>query len=862
MNQSRLAAALFPPFPCDALLTRKRWFYPTLKDMKNIITGCFALLLMSAGPAAFAQNDVTTEQADEQLARWEESLDELELELEDVEIDEVKAAVIKEKANASRTEAQSCIAAETAKIEQLESDLTLLGEDPIEPDELAAGENDLGDQEIEEQADDFYLRRLAMTNSITQLTVRVKECRFLILRSERIADRAAATQQALSAARLGSQGERFFTVLLDAIKQPTKLYERVKTAFSRDLERGRMDKSRILQLSGGVLLGGLIGWLLGNWQLRWSRKQRGRGGEPTLLTVLSRHSYDYLPLLLSGTIGTALLFIYFAPDATSSLLFRLAFALLAFSIARIIIRWLVGPYSPGANFLVSPELPGMIDRRLVFLVSACLLSVVTLGFKTYAGTASSDSILARAVVVLFICSALIWLVSAAREIPSMRGKLLPLRALLSLAAIASVVSEFAGYRNLTNHLITACLISLGAGLVLWTLLWLLKTLVRGLTHGTSALSYQMRSWMGMRPSETRSELGWLRLILSFALWIWFASQLISAWDTTGNLLPAIKTQLAQGIPLGGETTLVLTDMVIGLGTFGALLLLTAWIKARLSTRWLRDTGMDRGSREAVVTLSGYVGFVIAMIVGLTTAGVDFKSLALVVGALSLGIGFGLQNIVSNFVSGLILLFERPIKSGDYVSVGELEGSVKQIRIRSTEIETQDRQTVIVPNSELVATQVTNWVLHDSHGRLRLMIGVAYGSDTEKVREILQNVASEHPEVLTKGPTPKPRALFVNFGDSSLDFELRVWIRQIEKRYVVTSDINFAIDKAFREADIEIPFPQRDLHVKSWSNDVHIEAEQEDAQFEEESDTPKETDGDSTKKSQQKKEKQKNRKSKK
>ena len=183
------------------------------------------------------------------------------------------------------------------------------------------------------------------------------------------------------------------------------------------------------------------------------------------------------------------------------------------------------------------------------------------------------------------------------------------------------------------------------------------------------------------------------------------------------------------------------------------------------------------------------------------------------------------------------MFERPIKSGDYVSVGELEGSVKQIRIRSTEIETQDRQTVIVPNSELVSAQVTNWVLHDTHGRLRLTIGVAYGSDTEKVRDILQNVASEHPEVLTKGPTPKPRALFVAFGDSSLDFELRVWIRQIEKRYVVTSDINFAIDKAFRKADIEIPFPQRDLHVKSWSNDVNFDAEQDDADFPEQPEDP-------------------------
>lgn len=812
-------------------LIRQPWSPGPLRRLRLASHAVLAAVLSVLAATSYAQSELP-ESTDEQLAQWEERLDTLETQLNDPAIDETQAAAIKTQANASRAEAQTCINEEQAKIDQLESDLALLGEDPIEPDELASGENDVGEEEIVGEADDLYLRQLAMTNAMTQLQVRVKECRFLVLRSDRIGTRAADIQQALSAARLGSQGPRFFAVLLAEIKQPGQLYARARSAVATDLERGRMETSRIVQLASAMLVAALIGWLLGNWLLRWSRKQRGRGGEPTVTTVLARHSHDYLKWLLSGLVGTALLFIYFAPDAADSLFFRIAVAILTFAVARIVIRWMVGPYSPGASFLVSPELPSMISQRLLFLVSTILLSMIVLGFDSYEGTANTgaDQILLRSLIVLLMASALIWLVSAARDIPTMRGKLLPLRALLTLAAFAAVIAEFAGYRNLANHLITACLISLGSGLVLWTLLWLLKTLVRGLTHGTSAVSYQMRSWMGMRPSETRSELGWLRLILSFALWTWFAAQLISAWDTTGNLLPAIKNQISQGIPLGGETTLILTDIIVGLAIFGLLLLVTTWMKARMSTRWLRDTGMDRGSREAVVTLSGYVGFVVATIVGLTTAGVDFKSLAFVVGALSLGIGFGLQNIVSNFVSGLILLFERPIKSGDYISVGALEGSVKQIRIRSTEIETLDRQTVIVPNSELVATQVTNWVLYDTHGRLRLVIGVAYGSDTERVKEILESVASEHPDVLTKGPTPKPRALFMAFGDSSLDFELRVWVRQIEKRFQITSDINFAIDRAFREADIEIPFPQRDLHVRSWSNDLQMDTEQGDAEF--------------------------------
>ena len=172
----------------------------------------------------------------------------------------------------------------------------------------------------------------------------------------------------------------------------------------------------------------------------------------------------------------------------------------------------------------------------------------------------------------------------------------------------------------------------------------------------------------------------------------------------------------------------------------------------------------------------------------------------------------MQEIASNFVSGLILLFERPIRAGDFVTVGDIHGFVRSIRIRATEIETLDNQNVLVPNSELISGRVTNWVLRDPYGRLLLNVGVAYGSDVERVRDILESVAREHPEVITDGSAPAPRALFMGFGDSSLDFELRSRVKHIERRFSIKSDLNFAVDKAFREAGVTIPFPQRDLHI--------------------------------------------------
>jgi small-conductance mechanosensitive channel len=224
--------------------------------------------------------------------------------------------------------------------------------------------------------------------------------------------------------------------------------------------------------------------------------------------------------------------------------------------------------------------------------------------------------------------------------------------------------------------------------------------------------------------------------------------------------------------------------------------------------------MGQGARDAVVTITGYIMFLIALLAGMSAAGFDFGNIAIIAGALSVGIGFGLQNIVNNFVSGLILLFERPVRKGDWVVVNGTEGVVKDIQIRSTRIETFDRSDVIVPNSELISNQVTNWVLSSSSGRAVIPVGVAYGTDTELVRDTLLKVAEESDDVAKTSYLPEPKVLFREFGDSSLNFELRVFLHNVDSRLSVISDLNFAIDKAFREAGIEIPFPQRDLHVRS------------------------------------------------
>lgn len=252
---------------------------------------------------------------------------------------------------------------------------------------------------------------------------------------------------------------------------------------------------------------------------------------------------------------------------------------------------------------------------------------------------------------------------------------------------------------------------------------------------------------------------------------------------------------------------ILTGIVVlVLGYF-----ITRWFQAWLDGSVMARSRMDTGVRNSIRTAIGYVGVAIAALIGISAAGIDLSNLALVAGALSLGIGFGLQNIVSNFVSGLILLVERPFKAGDWIVAGAVSGTVKKISVRATEIETFQRQTVILPNSELINAAVGNWTHKNSLGRLEIPVGVAYGSDVRRVHGILMDIARSHPLVLKN---PEPFVHFANFGDSSLDFEVRVYLADILRQLEVQNDIRFAIVEAFDKEGIEIPFPQRDLHLRS------------------------------------------------
>jgi small-conductance mechanosensitive channel len=246
----------------------------------------------------------------------------------------------------------------------------------------------------------------------------------------------------------------------------------------------------------------------------------------------------------------------------------------------------------------------------------------------------------------------------------------------------------------------------------------------------------------------------------------------------------------------------------------ALTLASHFTMLLLQKRVLTLMPLAIGQQYAVARMISYLVFVLGLIVGLQSLGLNLSSLVVVGGALGIGVGLGLQAIVSNFVAGLILLLEQPIKLGDRIEVGNTYGDVVRLRGRSTWIRTNDNVVIIVPNSEFINQRVTNWTANDRQVRISLRVGVSYDSDPNGVREVLLMVTKSHRDILAD---PSPEVIFIELGESSLNFELRVWtIQQVQTPTRLKSDLYFAVFEAFRKEGIEIPFPQRDLHIRSIS----------------------------------------------
>ncbi|WP_292326981.1 mechanosensitive ion channel domain-containing protein, partial [Mesorhizobium sp.] len=315
-------------------------------------------------------------------------------------------------------------------------------------------------------------------------------------------------------------------------------------------------------------------------------------------------------------------------------------------------------------------------------------------------------------------------------------------------------------------------------------------------------------WLTANSSYDETALDQLGLVVSIAINLMivlvFLPLILLMWGFQPGDIQAWAYKLATGVTIG-SVTISFTGILSGIVVFVIGYFLTRWFQGWLDGSVMARGRVDAGVRNSIRLAVGYAGVAIAGLVGVSAAGIDLSNLALVAGALSLGIGFGLQNVVSNFVSGLILLAERPFKVGDWIVAGDTTGTVKKISVRATEIETFQRQSVILPNSTLINNAVGNWTHRNKLGRVDIKVGVAYGSDVKRVHALLLEIARSHPLVLKN---PEPFVLFANFGAAALEFEIRVFLADILNGNIVQNDIRFAIFDEFNSEHIEIPSTPR------------------------------------------------------
>jgi len=749
------------------------------------------LILMTMSSNINAQIDAN--QAISELSILQESLSQSE-------INERMIKDTREKAIDIRTDALSCVNQIEPQVETLKLEVEAL--EQISPD-------------VDIQ---IYERLSESRSQLSAEDAKLKNCSLTVVRSSRIIDLSNKLLNELTTELLSEKNEDIF----DAIATLPAQLKQLPDLFFNDTAIRRITNETLFLLILFLILGFSFGYFFGDQikRIQYSDpfKSIDRSVILKLRALFKPFGRVQSPILF-GSLGiSAAIALSLSISPSDSWIIRLGLSPFLASMLYLLINWITGPFSPASIDENSvSDAAKHLKQRLKFFSLIVIITYIVFGPEWLGSELASDQPLMRITLVSLMIFALIPVLNRSTSLFMEDGQYGVIRFMGYSALALSFISELSGFHNLSSFILNGFILTLFSTYLLWSLLALTENTVSWINGSTNLIGIRIRSAMDLTRDAGKSKLGIYQLFFDASFWIIYLSILIRVWDPTGTLVETLSSYATDGIPMG-DIRVIPTNILAGIIAFTILAGLTGWIKRWIDKRWLRQITPDRGARDALVTVVGYTGFTISVLVGLSISGVNVTGIAVVAGALSVGIGFGLQAIANNFVSGIILLFERPIKAGDFVSVGDVEGFVKKISIRATEIETLDNQDMLIPNSELVSGRVTNWVLHNPYGRLIVKIGVAYGSDIEKVAAILEDAGNQHKQVISDGRASPPKALFMGFGDSSLNFELRVRIVDIKRRYDVLSDLNFTINQQFASENIVIPFPQRDLHIRDWSEE--------------------------------------------
>ncbi len=647
------------------------------------------------------------------------------------------------------------------------------------------------------------------------LTQQRSRCQLFVHRADEAILAFKTATQKLTTTKLIKKEPHFFANLITGFKNLPSFYQTFDTTqFFAQSGLSFFSTLAVIFLfifATIAILGGL--WISRTIKPLLKSKKEPSFGDRLVQALIGVFVKYSIPFLLFAFLSIYVAILY--RDATTvPLIGLLIYGITALLLFVMLTRILFSPPKPTPGLLSLPKEISLSFKRRIITFGVLLfigyLFTVLFHYKIIPEDLYRALRTIYITVLTFNLIAIIWLLNDIPRFKFYRPWRILFSIVLSAAFIAIVVADWIGYQGLSVFLLIGIALSFIYLTATWFAYKLLTYFIDLLADNEYEWQKSFRNYLGLSRRRSLPELlciRWVIFVLALSILILL---LLDTWGLPRHELHGLIRYLTEGFTIG-KSIVVPSKIMIALTIFTVFVLFTRWLRAFIFRH--PSMKMDEGATLAFGSIVGYIGFAASLLFALLIAGVSFTGLAVIAGALSVGIGFGLRDIVANFISGIILLTERPIKPGDRITVGDTEGFVKKIRIRSTQISTLKHSDVIIPNYELISKQVTNFMFRDTFWRIEVAVGVAYGSDVDTVRKILLEVAHAHPEVDKEHPGPA--VLFRGFGESSLNFELWCIIRDVNLKFQVHSDLNFAIDREFRQNHITIAFPQQDIYIKSW-----------------------------------------------
>jgi small-conductance mechanosensitive channel len=769
--------------------------------MIGLIRFLFVIAVLFSSPSAWSQVHLG-----EPFTTWGETAVRAQEALEKREASNAALEQLRSQLTDQRADALGLSEAGSVKVRTLRAQLDALGPEPkddgSEPDAIASRRSELKSQIATANApilaaQEAFQRADVLITELDEL-IRDRETRRLLSRSP---SPVLPSSWNAAATELSAYAERLRRELRQQLEAPAEAAQ----------VRERSPFVLLFFMMGVLVL--TLGQRLVLRRIEHALATASSIGQTNWFAIVRGVAHLLAPLLGAALIVFALQVSTMSPNSARTLL--AVFPIIAFVI--VVGHWLghmlFAPTMPQRRLVGIEQEKVKTGLRLCQALSITLAAEITLEAigRDFAFSAAAEAVVAAPIIITG--SVLLWRLSRLlhsagqrvhNECPETQQVSTHFMALLSrlmqLSAVVAPILALVGYIPLAREAILPMLTSiglLGASLLVFHAIIIVLAPVIG-SPESDAGETQTGS-TSLVPIVVVCVIGLCLLPLLALVWGARTAEITEVW-----------VLLTDGVKFG-ETRISLEIVVIVAAVFGIGMFLTRWLQNLLRHTVLPRTKVDAGGRNAILTGLYYIGVILSALVAVSAAGLDLSILAYLAGALSIGLGFGLQNVVSNFVSGIILLIERPIKEGDWIEVSGHAGYVRKIAVRSTRIETFDRHDIIIPNSDLIAGSVKNMTMNSLMGRISVPVGVAYGSDLDRAKQILTIAAANHPMVVK---FPEPNVFFMGLGDSAINLELRCYLHDVNNTLRAKSDLYFEIYRELRAAEIEIPFPQRDLTLRN------------------------------------------------